>query len=322
MRLDRVPSVPGVPGNGLGLRSESKGRLERVPSTGAVLGRPLRSPCDAGSLSGLGRLDFGEAKVKELPGLAAGGAGLFFPRRLEPLERRRPAEDPPERRRRPLGAAASTLLASPSWAGSRPASRAGLADSRPVSRGDEDDADDFRAEMRANIKGRSKAATASGLGSPLDVGFGSPPRRRIGMAAGRRQIAETAAAEAAGAAWDADSPAPSSDSQPSPELGWRHTEERRRLMACEKEAAGDAALLQAKTVARARLSACLEDLIFFLEMHNLTGAYALAFAANGVEDLSQLLCTEGEELEKLIAGCAMDAMDEILLRDALRSTRP
>jgi len=70
--------------------------------------------------------------------------------------------------------------------------------------------------------------------------------------------------------------------------------------------------------AKARASAYFEDLISFLEMHSLPGAYALALSANGVDDLAQLLMLEGEDLEKVITNCDLDAMDEILLRDALR----
>lgn len=62
----------------------------------------------------------------------------------------------------------------------------------------------------------------------------------------------------------------------------------------------------------------MEDLIVFLEMHSLTGAYALAFAANGVEDLAQLLAMPADALNELIIKCDIEAMDEIILRDALR----
>jgi len=85
--------------------------------------------------------------------------------------------------------------------------------------------------------------------------------------------------------------------------------------------AGEAALERARTDAKARMSAYFEDLISFLEMHSLSGAYALAFSANGIEDLSQLLLLEDGELDHLIKKCDIDAMDEILLRDALRGVR-
>lgn len=82
---------------------------------------------------------------------------------------------------------------------------------------------------------------------------------------------------------------------------------------------GSQAQHRARVEAKARTSACFEDLIAFLEMHSLSGAYALAFAANGVEDLAQLLAMQSEALDDLIRKCDLDAMDEIILRDALRS---
>ncbi|CAE8613260.1 unnamed protein product [Polarella glacialis] len=72
---------------------------------------------------------------------------------------------------------------------------------------------------------------------------------------------------------------------------------------------------------KARASAYFEDLISFLEMNGLPGAYALALAANGIEDLSQLLTMGEEELDRAITRSDLDAMDEILLRDALRGVR-
>jgi len=76
--------------------------------------------------------------------------------------------------------------------------------------------------------------------------------------------------------------------------------------------------------ARARASACYEDLISFLEMNKLSGAYALIFAAHGIETLEQLLTLDEDGLETVIAGlraCDMDAVDEIMLLDALRGSR-
>jgi len=72
---------------------------------------------------------------------------------------------------------------------------------------------------------------------------------------------------------------------------------------------------------KARASAYFEDLISFLEMNGLPEAYALALAANGIEDLSQLLTMGEEELDRAITRSDLDAMDEILLRDALRGVR-
>jgi len=76
-----------------------------------------------------------------------------------------------------------------------------------------------------------------------------------------------------------------------------------------------------RIAAKAQASACWEDLISFLEMNKLSGAYALAISAFGVEDLSQLLLLDNEQLGKLLESCKMDAMDEILLLEALRNAR-
>jgi len=77
-----------------------------------------------------------------------------------------------------------------------------------------------------------------------------------------------------------------------------------------------------RTAAKARTAACFEDLISFIELQGLSGAYALAFSANGVQDLAHLLTMEDEALDRVIEQAHMDAMDEIMLRDALRSVRP
>lgn len=74
---------------------------------------------------------------------------------------------------------------------------------------------------------------------------------------------------------------------------------------------------RSRAEAKAQTHACMEDLIGFLEMHSISGSYALAFAANGVEDLSQLLMKSNQDLDDLIRKSDMDAMDEILFRSAL-----
>jgi len=76
-----------------------------------------------------------------------------------------------------------------------------------------------------------------------------------------------------------------------------------------------------KAAGKARTSAFFEDLISFLELHRLSGAYALALSAHGIEDLSQLLQLDEDTLEGIISRCDIDAMDEILLKEALRSAR-
>lgn len=78
---------------------------------------------------------------------------------------------------------------------------------------------------------------------------------------------------------------------------------------------------KAKNAAKAHTEACFEDLICFFEMHNISGAYALAFTANGVRNLSELLLMEEAELNRTIERCELDAVDEILLLEALRATR-
>mmetsp|Transcript_146460 Transcript_146460/g.255427 ORF Transcript_146460/g.255427 Transcript_146460/m.255427 type:complete len:273 (-) Transcript_146460:184-1002(-) len=84
---------------------------------------------------------------------------------------------------------------------------------------------------------------------------------------------------------------------------------------------GREALRRARAEAKAQSSACWEDLISFLEMNKLSGAYALAFSAYGVEDLSTLLSLDDEALGRLLDKCNIDAMDEILLLEALRAAR-
>lgn len=92
----------------------------------------------------------------------------------------------------------------------------------------------------------------------------------------------------------------------------------------ELEAKNDAELAakRAKSDAQAQASACWEDLISFLELHKLPGAYALAFSAFGIEDLSSLLLLDDAGLSSLLERCSIDAMDEIMLLEALRTTRP
>lgn len=72
---------------------------------------------------------------------------------------------------------------------------------------------------------------------------------------------------------------------------------------------------------KAQMAACYEDMISFLEMNSLSGAYALAFASCGVEDISQLLQLDDAGVDRVIEACCMEAMDEILLRGALKESR-
>ncbi|CAK0788434.1 unnamed protein product, partial [Prorocentrum cordatum] len=77
---------------------------------------------------------------------------------------------------------------------------------------------------------------------------------------------------------------------------------------------------------RRQRRACLgrgrQDLISFLEMHSLPGAYALVIAAHGIQDLSQLLTLDDAALDRVLVKCELDAVDEILLKDALQRVRP
>lgn len=84
----------------------------------------------------------------------------------------------------------------------------------------------------------------------------------------------------------------------------------------------EAAAKRVRSDAQAQASACWEDIISFLELHKLSGAYALAFSAFGIEDLSSLLLLDDAGLSSLLERCNIDAMDEILLLEAVRSTRP
>lgn len=87
------------------------------------------------------------------------------------------------------------------------------------------------------------------------------------------------------------------------------------------EAAGALALDRARREAQAKSAACFEDLIGFLELHELSGAYALVLSGNGVENLSQLLMLEEDGLNDVLQHCDFEPMDEILFRDALRKSK-
>jgi hypothetical protein len=56
-------------------------------------------------------------------------------------------------------------------------------------------------------------------------------------------------------------------------------------------------------------------------MHSISGAYALALSANGVGDLERLLTLDDEALSGLLRRCDMDAVDEIMLLEAVRDSR-
>lgn len=64
-----------------------------------------------------------------------------------------------------------------------------------------------------------------------------------------------------------------------------------------------------------------DSVIQFLEMHNLSRGYALGLAANGMDDLSQLLLADEKDLNRAIEASCMDAMDEILFKEAIQTAR-
>lgn len=78
---------------------------------------------------------------------------------------------------------------------------------------------------------------------------------------------------------------------------------------------------KARLGAKALSSACWEDLISFLELNKLSGAYALALSAHGVEDLTTLLSFDDANLSRVLEACNIDAMDEILLLEAIKSAQ-
>mmetsp|Transcript_16247 Transcript_16247/g.35164 ORF Transcript_16247/g.35164 Transcript_16247/m.35164 type:complete len:374 (+) Transcript_16247:95-1216(+) len=89
---------------------------------------------------------------------------------------------------------------------------------------------------------------------------------------------------------------------------------------CEERESAYLGKLRAEAQASSAQSS-LDSLVRFLEMNNLSGSYALGFAAGGVDDLSQLLLAEESSINRAIEGSSMDAVDEILFREALHSAR-
>lgn len=229
---------------------------------------------------------------------------------------RRPEDD--RRHPRPFGAAGrSLLLTTPGHFDCRSSeSPPPSAGPRSESRMDEEDAigeTNYRDQMRAQLKtsacllaadhryqeaNRRRPEAKEEMACNLPPEFQPPTPRRRTSKGSARPSAE---------AQQSPSPLPALSPLPAEEVS---------------RGEGAAALARAKSDAKARMSACYEDLISFLEMNGLCGAYALAFAGAGVQDLSQLLLLEDEELEVVIRTSDMDAMDEILLRDALAHSRP
>lgn len=73
---------------------------------------------------------------------------------------------------------------------------------------------------------------------------------------------------------------------------------------------------------QALASACWEDMISFLELNKLSGAYALAFSAYGINDLPSLLRLDDSALGSLLEKCNIDSMEQILLLEAIRGSNP
>lgn len=63
------------------------------------------------------------------------------------------------------------------------------------------------------------------------------------------------------------------------------------------------------------------DIISFLEMFKLSTSYMTSLKEHGVSELSQLLTMDNSTLDDILEKCHVDAMDEILLKDALRTAR-
>lgn len=63
------------------------------------------------------------------------------------------------------------------------------------------------------------------------------------------------------------------------------------------------------------------DIISFLEMFKLSTSYTTSLKEQGVTELSQLLTMDNATLDDILERCNIDAMDEILLKDALRTAR-
>lgn len=173
---------------------------------------------------------------------------------------------------------------------------------------------------RGDSRRQSPAGSSIGGVLFLDVPVAGTPRRRLSPQLPSLPSAPFASPSGAACApsWSPASGGQADAAAEGAELAyWREEGIRQRSEAARLEA-----MDRARSDARARASACFEDLISFLELHGLSGAYALVLSANGVEDLSMLLTLKTSSLDNIISACDLDATDELLLRDALRSARP
>lgn len=69
-------------------------------------------------------------------------------------------------------------------------------------------------------------------------------------------------------------------------------------------------------------SGSCSNLSFFLELLDVSPAYAVSFAAHGVKELEELVVLPNAELDRLLNSLSMDPGDEIILRNALFELRP
>eukprot|EP00930_Biecheleria_cincta_P060283 TRINITY_DN45961_c0_g1_i1.p1 TRINITY_DN45961_c0_g1~~TRINITY_DN45961_c0_g1_i1.p1 ORF type:complete len:249 (+),score=38.18 TRINITY_DN45961_c0_g1_i1:100-846(+) len=228
---------------------------------------------------------------------------------------------------RPLGSAARRLLSSTASLPSRPTSA--------VLEDQDDDA--WAREVRASIKNKGRLLISSASATMLPTTCGAGMMEELGSASSSParsdclgRLGPTPALKPHALRGGLLPPLNRSASQVeisrSPAL--RGTSERNMFATPgllkittptrPSELCEEAKAEKEHAAANPRTSALFEDLISFLELNGLPGAYALPLSANGVQDLTQLLTMEPEELERVITKCDLDCMDEILLKDALR----
>lgn len=94
----------------------------------------------------------------------------------------------------------------------------------------------------------------------------------------------------------------------------------RATLECQEREAAYMAKMKS-SAQNSREVGCYDSIITFLEMNNLSGAYALGLAAGGFENLSHLLLADEAEVIRAIEGSSMDSVDEILFKEAVQSAR-
>jgi len=213
---------------------------------------------------------------------------------------------------RPFGIAGQTVLIPAALPGSP-------MPLRPTSSCERDDQDDDWRQMRASMKTNSKRI------EQFDVGIASAgPGSFASYDAKLSSCTVGASVSSTPPGSSRRRRSGSKNCTEVPKPAW-HQEEisdaRFQRTVNELAARENSYLEKAKNDAKANQSAFFKDLIGFLELHGISGAYAMAFAANSIESLSQLLLMEETELNQLVERCDLDAMDEILLKEALRNAR-